>query len=427
MREGRLASRAGDEAVYESCRRRQKEGIMKKLRTLVGIVMICFVFGALGAGIARAEVGVTKDTILLGTFQDLSGPAAYLGKLATGVLQVWMKDVNDKGGIHGRKLKLVVEDNKYDPVLTKTAFTKLVDQHKVFMIVSVYGSTPCTAIMPDIQAKKIPVYTTAAAVQTMFDPPQRYLFWYACNGQDQGILMADYVFKDLKARDPKIGLCYQDDEWGKDALDGMEMAAKKYGFKVVEAPYKRGTKNLNAQAMKLKAEGVTHCLFVGYAPVYAALLMEANKIGWKPVFFGDYVSVDPKTFMAGDLANGHYHIGNLGLRHEGGPGWKKIEKGFTEAGLESMLNEPLIPVLWNPLLLLTKAMKDCGKNLTRERLINAIEKTKNFDTGGLGKIEFGPNMRKGAHYYRILRADASKKIFVPVTGWRQPSLVWGKR
>ena len=217
MREGRLTSLAGagTKRLMNLVDGSKKEGIMKKLRTLVGIVMICFVFGALGAGIARAEVGVTKDTILLGTFQDLSGPAAYLGKLATGVLQVWMKEINDQGGIHGRKLKLVVEDNKYDPVLTKTAFTKLVDQHKVFMIVSVYGSTPCTAIMPDIQAKKIPVYTTAAAVQTMFDPPQRYLFWYACNGQDQGILMADYVFKDLKARDPKIGLCYQDDEWGR--------------------------------------------------------------------------------------------------------------------------------------------------------------------------------------------------------------------
>jgi ABC-type branched-subunit amino acid transport system substrate-binding protein len=92
-----------------------------------------------------------------------------------------------------------------------------------------------------------------------------------------------------------------------------------------------------------------------------------------------------------------------------------------------LLNVPLVPLLWNPMLLLTKALQDCGRDLTREKLIDAIEKIKDFDTEGLGKIEFGPNMRKGTHYYRILKANFDKKIFVPVTDWRQPSLVWGKR
>ena len=96
------------------------------------------------------------------------------------------------------------------------------------------------------------------------------------------------------------------------------------------AAYKRGTKNLNAQAMKMKAKGVTHCFFAGYAPVYANLLKEANKIGWKPLFFGDYVTVDPRAFMAGKLAHGHYHFFNLGMRHERVPGWIKMEKLFIE-------------------------------------------------------------------------------------------------
>jgi len=185
----------------------------KKLLRVAGVVLCVLLLGSFGATRATAEVGVTDDTILFGTFQDMSGPAAYLGKMCTAALNIWMKYVNDElGGINGRKVKLVVEDNKYDPVLTKTVFTKLVDQHKVFALLTVYGSSPCTAILDDLKKEKIPVVATIASVQTMFDPPNRYMFWYAANGQDEGILFLDYVVNDLKAKNPKIGICYQEDE-----------------------------------------------------------------------------------------------------------------------------------------------------------------------------------------------------------------------
>ncbi|MBM4327469.1 MAG: hypothetical protein FJ118_09935 [Deltaproteobacteria bacterium] len=392
------------------------------------LIVALVVLLVLSAPAAKAEVGVTDDKILFGSFQDMSGPGAYLGKMCSLVLAAWKRWVNeDLGGIHGRKVDVVIEDNKYDPVLTKTAFTKLVDQHKVFALTAVYGSTPCQAIIEDIDKAKIPVFATAATTQTMFDPPRRYLFHYACSDQDNSIMMVDYIINDLKTKDPKIGICYQDDEWGKDALSGVELAGKKYGLAHTAAPYKRGEKNLNPQVMKLKAAGVTHCFFAGYAPVYAALLTEANKVGWKPIFFGDYVTVDPKTFMAGDLANGHFHFFNLGLRSEGVPGWKKMEEIFTKGGATEALDWPLAPLMWTPLLMLTKAMQDIGKDLTREKLIDTLQSYKDFDTAGLGKIEFGPNLRKGSHVYRVLQCDAAKKEFKPLTDWREPSLVWGKR
>ncbi|MFH1242670.1 MAG: ABC transporter substrate-binding protein [Pseudomonadota bacterium] len=403
----------------------------KSLRLALAILCV-LALGSLGAARALAEVGVTDDKILFGTFQDMSGPGAYLGKQCTAALDVWKKWVNDDlGGIHGRKVDFVVEDNKYDPVLTKTAFTKLVNQHKVFAIISVYGSTPCTAILEDIKREKIPVFPTAATTQNMFDPPIRYLFWYACSDEDNGIMMLDFIVNELKVKKPKIGVVYQDDEWGKSALKGVETGAKKYGLKVASAAYKRGTKNLNAQAMKMKASGVTHCFYAGYAPVYASLLKEANKIGWKPLFFGDYVTVDPRTFMAGELAHGHYHFFNLGMRHERVPGWIKMEKLFAEKLGEEAAKEPLswrlMPLLWSPLLFLTQALEDCGRDLTREKFVTALENIKDFDTGGLGKIQYGPNMRKGTHYYRVMKCDFEKKDFFPVTGWIQPSIVWGSK
>jgi branched-chain amino acid transport system substrate-binding protein len=407
----------------------RKERVMKMGFLRYAIALICVVaMGTLCVAPSNAEVGVTDDKILLGTFQDMSGPAAYLGKMCTAALGIWKMYVNKQlGGINGRQVDFVVEDNKYDPVLTKTAFTKLVNQHKVFAITTVYGSSPCTAILEDIKKEKIPVLPTVASVQTMFDPPNRYLFWYAANGQDEGILFVDYVVNDLKVKKPKLGVIYQEDEWGKDGRKGVEMACKKYGLKAQYAPYKRGSKNLSTQVMKLKAKGVTHCFFVGYAPVYAGLLKEAKKVGWKPKFFGDYVSVDPRTFIAGDLADGHYHIFAWGLSSEKGPGREQLERLFKAAGAEQLLAVELMPSIWNPLMLLTEGLQKCGKDLTREKLIDTIESIGEFDTGGLGTIGFGPNNRKGTKYYRILQADAKNKTFKAVTDWREPSLVWGKR
>jgi len=405
---------------------------MKKkiLRFTVAVLCILAV-GSLGMTRVHAEVGVTEDTIKFGSFQDMSGPLAYIGKVVTTAIHVWMKWVNDDlGGIHGRKLKIKIEDNKYDPVLTKTAFTKLVNQHKVFALIAVYGSTPCTAIMEDIEREKIPVFPTYATVQTMFDPPKRYLFWYACSDEDNGIMMLDYMVNDLKVKSPKVGVCYIDDEWGKSARKGAEIGSKKYGVKLAGlAPFKRGQKNLNPMAMKLKAKGVTHCFYAGSAPGYANLLKEANKIGWRPLFFGDYVTVDPRAFMAEKLAHGQFHFFNVGLRHEGAPGWKNMEKRFAAMGpeAEKLLNVQLLPLMWNSLLFLKQALEDCGRDLTREKLINALESIKNFDTGGIGKIQYGPGIRKGTHFYRVLQADADKKTFIPVTDWRQPSIVWGSK
>jgi branched-chain amino acid transport system substrate-binding protein len=407
--------------------------MMKRMSLqFAGAIVCLLVIAVFGSSAFADEVGISDDKILFGTFQDMSGPGAYLGKQVTSALTVWKNWVNDDlGGIHGRKVDFVVEDMKYDPVLTKTAFTKLVHQHKVFAIISVYGSTPCTAILDDIKREKVPVFPTAATTQNMFDPPIRYLFWYACSDEDNGVMMLDYVVNDLKAKNAKIGVVYQDDEWGKSALKGVQIGAKKYGLKVASAGYKRGSKNLNPQAMRMKAKGITHCFYAGYAPVYAALLQEANKIGWKPTFFGDYVTVDPRSFMAGELAEGHYHFFNLGMRHERVPGWIQMEKLFTEKLGAEAAKEPLswrlMPLMWVPLLYLNQALEDIGPDLTREKLVDKLESIQNFDTGGLGKIQYGPNIRKGTHEYRILQCDAKNKKFIPVTDWREPSLKWGER
>ena len=86
-----------------------------------------------------------------------------------------------------------------------------------------------------------------------------------------------------------------------------------------------------------------------------------------------------------------------------------------------------MPTIWVPLMLTVEALQKCGRDLTREKFIDAIEQIQGFDCGGMGKIQYGPNVRKGTHFYRILKADAKAKDFKAITDYREPSMVWGKR
>ncbi len=114
----------------------------------------------------------------------------------------------------------------------------------------------------------------------------------------------DYVVNDLKAKDPKIGICYQEDEWGKDGLQGVEMACKKYGLAPpTTAPYKRGTKSLSAEVMKLKTSGVTHCFYVGYALFTPPCSKKPRRSDGSRLSSAT-LFLSPRTFIAEDAADG---------------------------------------------------------------------------------------------------------------------------
>jgi ABC-type branched-subunit amino acid transport system substrate-binding protein len=104
-----------------------------------------------------------------------------------------------------------------------------------------------------------------------------------------------------------------------------------------------------------------------------------------------------------------------------------MEEKFKAAGVDNPVAMGVMPIFWIPLKFLNQAMINIGPDLTREKLVTELENIKDFDTGGLGKIQFGPGLRKGTHYYKILQANAAKGIFNPVTDWREPSLKWGQR
>jgi len=405
---------------------------MKVKNTLIKMMVLALILIFMGGTYAYAKgvPGVSKDKIKLGHFGDLTGPAAFIGNLLVNTTNAFYNNLNDRGGIHGRKIKFIPEDNKYDPVRTVAAVKYLITKHDVFAIHNVYGSTPCAAVFPIIEKEKIPVFPTFATSTTMYTPPKRYLFSMVAVASDEAKIVVDYIRKDMKAKNPRLAICYQDDEWGKDGRKGMEKAASEYGLKLVaDESYKRGSVDLSSQVVKFKMAKAEYIFYIGFAPNFATLMKECKKMGISPKFFGDVATVTPQTLeLAGEASRNSMYVIHSAMPQENVPGMTEMKSILKKYRPDLERIDPLMTVAWAGGIALAEVIKRAGRDLTREGLVNAAESLRGFETGGLvppityGPTSQGPISRKGLHALRVLKADIDKMIFVPITGWRKTSM-----
>ena len=170
----------------------------------------------------KAEQGVTGKTIKVGFVGPLSGPAAIVGINGVEGIRLYFKHLNDTGGIHGRKLTLVVEDDGYHPARHLAGVKKMLYRDKVFCFAGNTG-TPCIpASIPLIEKEKVPVVAPIATRSKPFIPFERYFFFMALQYDVQARLMVDYIMKDIKAVQPKIAFIGQNDSLGKMGLIGVK-------------------------------------------------------------------------------------------------------------------------------------------------------------------------------------------------------------
>ncbi|MBK6866088.1 MAG: ABC transporter substrate-binding protein [Ideonella sp.] len=241
---------------------------------------------ASAATLALAQTqGVTKDQILLGSIQDLSGPISGYGKPTRQGMLLRVDEINEQGGINGRKLKLLVEDSAYDPKKAVLAAQKLVNQDKVFMMVGTLGTPVNMAAMPVQFEKNVPNWYPVAAAREMYEPLNRIKFSSAATYYDQLRSYLPKLVKDKGAK--KVCTIYQDDDFGKEVLRGAEVALKTIGMELVEkTSYKRGATDFSSQVARMKGAG---CDFVVLGTIIRetiGTIAEARKTGFSPTFMG---------------------------------------------------------------------------------------------------------------------------------------------
>jgi branched-chain amino acid transport system substrate-binding protein len=364
--------------------RRVKEDTMLR-RGFLLTLLLAFGLAATPAPAVAQTPGVTKTEIKVGNTNPYSGPASAYGTIGKAI-GAYFKKVNDEGGINGRKINYVTYDDGYSPPKTVEMVRKLVEQDQVAVLFQTLGTPTNSAIHKYMNQQKVPHLFVATGATKWNDPKNfPWTMGWQPNYQTEGRIYATYILKNLP--DAKIGILYQNDDYGKDyrkgLLDGLGDAAKK--MVVLEQTYEVTDPTIDSQIVNLKNSGANIFYNVTIPKFAVQAIKKAHDIGWKPTHFLNNVSSSLGTVLkpAGlDASKGL--ITALYQKEITDPQWKNdkgylewvawMKKYYPDGALDDQANAYGYLVAQT----LVHVLKQCGNDLSRANIIKQAASIKDL-------------------------------------------------
>jgi branched-chain amino acid transport system substrate-binding protein len=361
-------------------------------------VSVLFGMAGLGQALAEETRGVTQTEIVLGMHTDLSGPAATYGVSSSNAVKMRFDEVNAAGGIHGRKIRLIIEDTQYQVPRAVQAGTKLIDRDRIFAMVAPLGTSMNNALFKDQFKAGVPNLFPLSAARSMYSPFHRLKFYGAASYVDQVRAGINYFV----TQKGKKAICamYQDTDFGKEVLDGVQMQVDDLKLKLVEVTSHKPTdQDFTAQITKLKSAG---CDLVVLGTIVRDSIVPyatARKVGWTEVeFLGSAAAYDLFVAAAqGGVTEGLYAMGLTDMPYRdkltpAGQSWFDRYK-------ERFRADPNIGAVYGQVAadLTVIGLDRGGPDLTLESFVNGLESIKNYrDIFNGPELTFGPDRHQGA-------------------------------
>jgi branched-chain amino acid transport system substrate-binding protein len=360
-----------------------------------------------------ADQGVTDTEILLGEVEPLTGPPALLGVAHNLGVRLAIEETNADGGVAGRKLRLIAEDDGYVTARTIQAIKKLTSVDKVFALTALSGSGQALASMPVIEQIGIPTMSPIGTVPALYDPPKDNLFvvgqTYVEGMHQLALFLAD------KFPGKKWGIVLQDDDYGLQLQEGIDMAREEKDIDIVyESRYKRGQKDFSSEMLGVKDAGVEVFIAGGIISENIAMVKEMEKLGIDPataIFWPGRVSAVLK--LIGPASDGLYAVDYVT------PMASDEGKAFMELAKEHLSEEELARINrytltgYSSTRALIEAIKRCADDLTWACTNAELAKTKGLETGVMETISFDGS-RFSNQPVQIMQADFENLTFKPV-------------
>jgi branched-chain amino acid transport system substrate-binding protein len=348
---------------------------------------------ALAVAVAPAAAqtpGVTATEIKVGNTMPYSGPASAYGTIGKAA-GAYFKKINEEGGINGRKINFITEDDSYSPPKAVEMVRKLVEQDQVLLVFNPLGTPSNTAIQKYLNERKVPqlfVATGATKWGNYKDFP--WTMGWQPNYQAEGHIYAQYLLKNIP--NAKVGILYQNDDYGKDYVkgfkDGLGDAAKR--LIIMEQTYEVTDPTVDSQIVNLKNSGA-NVFFNVTTPKFAAqAIKKAFEIGWKPTHFVNNVSASVGSVLkpAGleaskDLITVQYAKDPTDPQWKNDKGYKDwlafMQKYYPDGNLTDGSNV----YGYNVAQTLVQVLKQCGNDLSRANVMKQAANLKNFELGML--------------------------------------------
>jgi ABC-type branched-subunit amino acid transport system substrate-binding protein len=377
-------------------------------KTLLFLWFFMLVILSMASVISAQQVrGVTDTEILVGQWGPQTGPAAPWGAVARGT-DLFFKIINEEGGIHGRKFKYFLRDDSYQPAKTKAIAKEFVDQIGVFAVIGGVGTGTGMAVRDYLMENRVLWYGPVSGARNWIHPFQKYLFALYPFYDDEAYHLADLLYSKMGFK--KIAMFYQNDDFGKQGLEGVERYLKDKKIDLVAQVSAEVTdRDLSSHVLKLKKSGAEAVIML-VMPVHAALILsETAKIGFKAQWATSNPLSDSALMM--QITKGS---------------WAGVVNSFFSELPDS--NHPLMVKYreWHKKLApqerwgifyyagigfaepFVEGLRRAGRNLTMETLVKALESLK--DSKGIGPpINYSSTERQGGKhvFYGKVRPDGS--------------------
>jgi branched-chain amino acid transport system substrate-binding protein len=336
---------------------------------------------------AQTVVGVTATEIKIGNTNPYSGPASAYGTIGK-ALGAYFKKVNDEGGINGRKINYITYDDGYAPPKTVEMVRKLVEQDQVALLFQTLGTPPNSAIHRYMNQQKTPHLFVATGATKWNDAKTfPWTMGYQPNYQTEGRVFAAHMLKNQP--DGKVGVLYQNDDYGKDYLKGFEDALTEAGKKnliVMKQSYEVTDPTIDSQIVNLKNSGATVFFNITIPKFAVQAIKKSHDIGWKPTHYLNNVSSSLSTVLKpAGLEASKGLITALYMKEVTDPKWRN-DKGFLEwvAWMkkyypEGALDDQANGYAYNVAILMTHVLKQCGNDLSRENIMRQAASIKDLE------------------------------------------------
>ncbi len=370
--------------------------------------LLATALGVALASLAHAQVpGVTSNTIVLGQSAAFTGPAAQLGIEMNIGTKAYLDHINAQGGVHGRKIELKTRDDRYEANLCLENTKKFIQEDNVFALISYVGTPTTAAAMPVISEAKVPLVGPFTGAELLRAPVNRYIFNVRASYYDETEQIVEQL---VSTGNKKIAVFYQDDNYGQAGLKGVEIAMAKRGMKIVAlGKVERNTVKVEEAVKSISASQPDGVVMISAYTSIAEFVREMKKAGINAQFHN--VSFVGSKALADTLKDEGYGVAIsqvvpfpwnrsvLVVREYQDILSKAGRKDFNFSSLEGFIVAKVM----------VESLKRAGKDLTREKLVAALESMNNVDLGDF-MVSFSPTNHSGSKFVDLTMIGRSGRF-----------------
>jgi branched-chain amino acid transport system substrate-binding protein len=364
----------------------------------LGILAAAAIAGLATQAVAADTVrGVTDKEIVIGTYTDLSGVTAMWGVNNNNAWRMVFDDTNAKGGINGRKIKYITEDNQYQVPRSVQAANKLINRDNVFMMVANGGTPMNNATMPDQIAKGVPNVFPLTSARSMYYPFNHLKFGLGASYYDQ-IRSGLKYFIETKGK-KSVCTMSQDTDFGRDIMDGVHDQLKAENIKLAgETLHKPTETDFSAYVARLKDNNCDLLVLGTIVRDTIQIISAVKKSGWTIEILGQAASYDEAVAEApGGLTEGFFSMTPILRLYPDDQ--RPAVKAFADKYRKEYGKEPnfAAQIGYTAAQLVVVALQKAGKDLTANSFVTGMESIKDWhDDFGSPAMTFGPTKHQGS-------------------------------